>query len=169
VIYCEFLTEKVLPAIKEKWPDRNQNISVQQDGASIHIFEDDEEFQALARNGNWNIKLSNQAPKSPDTNVLDLSLFHSLQSKQWQTEPARNIDEMIVQVERVFNDFDPSKIDCAFLTLQTCLNSILEEHGTNDYKLEHIGKERMLRQFGRLPDSIPVAEAAIELFDLFNL
>ncbi len=37
---------KVLPAIKQKWPDRNQNIVIQQDGASVHIDENDPQFVA---------------------------------------------------------------------------------------------------------------------------
>jgi len=44
----------------------------------------------------------------------------------------------------------------------------LEEHSTNDYKLEHMGKERLLREYGRLPDSILLSEAAIELYEMFN-
>ena len=32
--YRQMLIENVIPAIKEKWPDRNRNISIQQDGAS---------------------------------------------------------------------------------------------------------------------------------------
>ena len=35
--YREFMIEKVVPAIKAKWPDRNQNILIQQDGAVLHL------------------------------------------------------------------------------------------------------------------------------------
>ena len=82
--YREFMIEKVVPAIKAQWPDRNQNILIQQDGASSHIDEDDPEFVAVRVTGVWNIRLMTQSPKLPDLNVLlDLSFFRALQSKQW--------------------------------------------------------------------------------------
>ena len=48
------MIEKVLPAIKEKWSDRDRNIVIQQDGASAHIDEFDPTFCAAATSGNWN-------------------------------------------------------------------------------------------------------------------
>jgi hypothetical protein len=35
--YREFMIEKVLPAIQLKWPDRDHEINIQQDGASSRI------------------------------------------------------------------------------------------------------------------------------------
>ena len=50
------MIEKVVPARKAKWLDRNQNILIQhQDGASSHIDEDDPEFVAVGVTGVWNI------------------------------------------------------------------------------------------------------------------
>ena len=66
---------KVLPAIKQKWPDRNQNKVIQQDGASAHINENDPQFVAVATSRNWKISLMTQSSKSPDLNVLHLSFF----------------------------------------------------------------------------------------------
>ena len=61
--YWEFMIQKVVPtAIKEKWPERNQNILIQQDGASSHIDEDDPEFVAVGVAGVWNIRLMTQLP-----------------------------------------------------------------------------------------------------------
>ena len=80
--YREFMIQKVVPAaIKEKWPDRNQNILIQQDGASSQIDEDDPECVAVRDTGVWNIRLMTQSPKLPDLNVLDLSFFRALQSE----------------------------------------------------------------------------------------
>ncbi len=74
--YRQFMIEKVLPAIRDKWPDRKRNIVIQQDGASSHIEDDDADFVAAATEGLWNISLeTHQAAKSPDLNVLDLSFF----------------------------------------------------------------------------------------------
>ena len=38
-VYHEYLIQKFLPAVKEKWPMRNRRIRLQQDGAKSHILE----------------------------------------------------------------------------------------------------------------------------------
>ena len=45
-VYREYLIQKLLPAVKEKWPRNNAKIRLQQDGAKSHILEDDAEFKA---------------------------------------------------------------------------------------------------------------------------
>ena len=118
-----------MPAIKGKWPDRNRNIVIQQDGASSHINDDDADLVAAATQGVWNISLETQAAKSPDLNVLDLSFFRALQSHQWRNGFANTMDELILQVQRAYDDFEPRKLDFAFLTLQCCIDDILTIHG----------------------------------------
>ena len=44
-VYHEYLIQKVLPVVKEKWPKNNARIRLQQDGAKSHILEDDVEFK----------------------------------------------------------------------------------------------------------------------------
>ena len=44
-VYWEYLIQKLLPAIKEKWPTNNGSIQLQQDGAKSHILDDDVEFK----------------------------------------------------------------------------------------------------------------------------
>lgn len=163
-IYRQMLVEDVVPAIKAKWPDRNRDIILQQDGASAHIPADDMEFGLVARTGTWNINILTQAPKSPDTNVCDLSFFRALQSEQWRSGVEDSIDGLIAQVLRAFETFDERKNDFGFLTLQCCLDDILVRNGGNDYSIRHMGKERMLRQ-GILPDRIEASEAAIRAFN----
>ena len=87
--YWEFMIEKVVPAIKAKWPDRNRNILIQQDGASSHIDEDDPEFVAIGVTGVWNIRLMTQSPKLPDLNVLDLSFFEPCHQNSGATDMLR--------------------------------------------------------------------------------
>ena len=81
VVYRRFLIEKVIPAIRLKWPDRrgrNQNISIQRDGATAHIPRTDVEFNQVANQGVWNIQLEKQPPKSPDTNFYRFVVFQSI-------------------------------------------------------------------------------------------
>jgi hypothetical protein len=148
--YKEFLIEKVVPAIKRKWPDRDRNIFIQQDGASSHIDQQDPDFVAAAVTGNWNIKILTQPAQSPDTNHLDLSFFRAMQSTQWDNGFACEIDGLIRQVERAYEEFPARKIDFGFLTLQSCLEEILLSNGDNKYKIPHMGKEKLLR-LGTLP------------------
>ncbi|KAI2507526.1 hypothetical protein MHU86_6914 [Fragilaria crotonensis] len=166
--YREFMVTKVIPAIKEKWPDRNRNIIIQQDGAPAHIAENDAEFVAAARTGLWNIKLELQPPKSPDVNVLDLSFFRALQAAQWKRVPTRTIDGLIQQeVNEAFAEFNPRKIDFGFLTLQCCMDDILTAYGNNDYKIRHMGKNALLQQ-GQLPTRIAATETALHVFNMFR-
>ena len=165
--YREFMVTKVIPAIKEKWPDRNRNIIIQQDGAPAHIKENDAEFVAAATAGLWNISLELQPPKSPDINVLDLSFFRALQAAQWRREPAVTIDGLIQQVNDAFEEFNPRKIDYGFITLQTCMDDILTAYGNNNYKITHIGKNARLRR-GQLPVRVAASESALHVFNLFR-
>jgi hypothetical protein len=145
--YKQFSIKKVVrvPAIKRKWPDRNRKISIQQDGASSHIRPHDPEFVPAVTAGNWKITLVTQPAQSPDTNHLDLTFFRALQSKQWDNGFALEIDGLIEQVNRAYKDFPSQKIDFGFITLQSCLQEILLSNGGNEYKIPHIGKERLLR------------------------
>ena len=51
--YREFMVTKVIAAINDNWPDRNHNIIIQQDGAPVHIGENDAEFVAAGTRGLW--------------------------------------------------------------------------------------------------------------------
>ena len=50
-------------------------------------------------------------------------------------------------------EFPRKKIDAGFLTLQCCMNSILECDGGNEYKIEHMSKAK-LDHAGQLPISV---------------
>jgi hypothetical protein len=77
------------------------------------------------------------------------------------------MDELILQVQRAYEDFEPRKLDFAFLTLQCCIDDILTIYGDNDYKIRHMGKEAMLRD-GTLPVSIVSSGAALEVYDMLQ-
>ncbi|KAM3288791.1 hypothetical protein P3S67_022221 [Capsicum chacoense] len=72
-----FLIEKVLPAIREKWPasDSNNLIFLQQDNARPHIGNNDFEFIDAARKDGFDIRLCFEPSYSPDLNVLDLGFL----------------------------------------------------------------------------------------------
>jgi len=76
----QFLIEKVLPAIKEKWPaqERGLPIFIQQDNARTHIDVNDPAFVQAAQADGWDIRLTCQPQNSPDLNVLDLGFFAAI-------------------------------------------------------------------------------------------
>ena len=97
------LLTKVMPAIREKWPegDKIMTTIIQQDNAKPHIHPDDPDIQLEGAKDGWQIKLACQPPNSPDFNVLDLGFFNSVQSIQ-QKKSARTIDELISNVENAY-------------------------------------------------------------------
>ena len=120
--YRSFLITKMLPAIKAKWPpcDAHKTIWIQQDSARTHLPVDDEQFAIAVAQTGLDIRLMNQPPNSPDMNCLDLGFFASLQSLTYKL-PCRNMDELIDNVEKEFEKYDPHTLRRVFLTLQGCL------------------------------------------------
>ena len=74
--YRKMVLEKVLRAIREKWPDRSDcTVTMQQDNAPAHVHETDPDVAEHGLRYGWDIRLDNQPPNSPDFNILDLGFF----------------------------------------------------------------------------------------------
>jgi hypothetical protein len=97
-----FMIEKVLPAIRAKWPleDANKPIYIQQDNAKPHVSPNDGLFCEAAKQGGFDIRLTCQPANSPDLNVLDLGFFNSLQSIQYKTS-SKTTEELVAAVNTV--------------------------------------------------------------------
>ena len=156
-VYREYLIQKLLLAVKEKWPRNNARIRLQQDGAKSHILEDDVEFKEAVQQIGLNLTVFTQAPNSPDTNILDLGFFRAIQSANDACPD--NEEELIKSVEKAYGEYPWCKLNFVWLTLQSCLNKIIEHDGGNDYKIPHMGKESLWRR-GRLPEVLHVTPAA---------
>jgi hypothetical protein len=65
-------------------------------------------------------------------------------------------------------EFEPRRIDCGFLTLQTCLNDMMELNGGNVYKVWHLGKQALLREFGYIPRRFRATDEALQVYQLFT-
>ena len=102
-VYREYLIQKVLPVVKEKWPRNNTRIQLQQDGAKSHILEDDVEFKEAVQQIGLNLTVFTQAPNSPDTNILDLSFFRAIQS--FNDACPDNEEELIKSVEKAYGEY----------------------------------------------------------------
>jgi hypothetical protein len=77
------------------------------------------------------------------------------------------VDGLIAQVLQTFAEFEPWKIDCGFLTLQTCLNGMMEVNGGNDHKIRHLGKQSLLRQFGFILRSFKATAQVLQVYQMF--
>ena len=101
-----------------------------------------------------NLTMFIQSPNSPDTNILDLGFFRDIQSFN-----VANEEELIKLVEKAYGEYPMRKLNYVWLTLQSCLNMIIENDGGNDYKIPHMGKESLERR-GLLPGVLDVTPAA---------
>jgi len=98
----EFMIEKVLPAIRAKWPheDVNKPIYIQQDNAPSHLELNDPLFCQAAQQDGFDIRLVCQPANSPDFNILDLGFFRAIQSIQYK-KVAKTVEGLIPIVQEV--------------------------------------------------------------------
>ncbi|XP_066313617.1 uncharacterized protein [Miscanthus floridulus] len=96
----DFMINKVLPAIRAKWPreDVNKPIFIQQDNAPSHLKVDDPQFCEVAKQDGFDIRLICQPPNSPDFNILDLGFFRAIQAIQYKKD-AKTMKDLIPVVE----------------------------------------------------------------------
>ena len=156
-VYREYLIQKFLPVVKERWPTRNGRIQLQQDGEKSHILEDDVEFKEVVDEIGLNLTMFTQSPNSPDTNILDLGFFRAIQS--FNDDCPANEEELIKSVEKSYGEYPFHKLNRVWLTLQSCLSMIIEKDGGNNYKIPHMGKESMERR-GLLPGVLDITPEA---------
>jgi len=140
----EFIIDKVLPAIVAAWPieDVGQTILIQQDNARPHLLPGDKEFKEAVAKTRLKIKLMQQPPNSPELNVLDLGFFNSIQSLM-DTRSPKTIQDFIKGVQEEFEEYDVSKLNKIFLSLQACMIEIMNHGGGNGFSPPHVGKTRL--------------------------
>ena len=63
-------------------------------------------------------------------------------------------------VEKAFKNYPVTKLNRIWLTLQSCMNEIIDDKGDNKYKIPHMGKDRLERT-NQLPVSLEVTQEAL--------
>ncbi|CAN6195177.1 unnamed protein product [Urochloa humidicola] len=146
-----FIIEKVIPAIRAKWPTEyaREPIYIQQDNARPHIEPSDPLFRQAAQQDGFNIQLIFQPPNSPDLNILDLGFFASIQSIQFKNA-ARTIGDIVNVVQQEFDKYSPVTSNRIFVTLQAVMIEVMKARGGNNYKTPHINKPSLEKE-GKLP------------------
>ncbi|KAL6838300.1 hypothetical protein ACP4OV_031899 [Aristida adscensionis] len=142
-----FIIEKVLPAIRAKWPcqDIGKPIFIQQDNARPHVEPNDPLFCEAAQQEGFNIQLICQPSNSPDFNILDLGFFAGIQAIQYK-KAAKTVPELVAAVEQAFQEFSPTLSNRIFSTLQLVMIEAMKGGGGNNYKIPHIKKALLERQ-----------------------
>ena len=158
-VYKEKMLEEVFPAIKAAWPGGPGDVYVQQDNAPAHNIVDDPDIVAAGTADGWNIRLINQPPNSPDTNILDLGFFNSIQSLQDRTT-LLTVDELIEEVGRVFVAQEAVVLGRIWTTYQAVLEQIMLAKGDNTFKLPHLHKQTADRRGASIARALPCSEEA---------
>jgi hypothetical protein len=167
--YCELLMDRVVPAIMEKHPSFHlgKKVKIQQDGAPSHgvLARRPEVFtEAMEELGIGDcIQLITQPAQSPDMNANDLGFFAAIQAAYYRKSP-KNPVELLDMVQQCFDEYDSHKLNRIWLTLQSCMNQVIDIRGSNDYKIPHLNKALLERE-GRLPEVLPVTAEARTLLE----
>ncbi|XP_074336353.1 uncharacterized protein LOC141673503 [Apium graveolens] len=149
------LINKIIPAIKDKWPaDFDKNIVIQQDNARPHIKANDEHFVNAAQSDGVFITLANQPPNSPDLNINDIGFFRIIQGSQHEKAP-KTICQLVDAVVRAYEEVTDTTTNYVWLSLMSCMTEILKNDGNNNYRLPHIGKKK-LSNLGQLPNQLTI-------------
>jgi hypothetical protein len=159
-VYRSMLIEQLFPAIQQKWPVGPGPIIIQQDGAKAHINNNDQLFIEAATLAGLPIRMTTQPPNSPDTNICDLGFFRAIDSAN--NEVSYNELELIQNIQMTFDGYDAQYLNNIWLTWMSCLNKIVEHHGKNDYRIPHMGKDRLLRE-ERLPLTLPAGPEIVRM------
>jgi hypothetical protein len=140
-VYTTLVFEKLVPESLKNWPCANKRVLIQQDNATPHItpaefcvlwLEKKVELQNMHGGGlDWDLQLCFQLANSPDTNINDIGFFVLMQALQFQ-HPDANIGELCMKVLHLHQTYPHVKLNKVILTLQTCMNQIIEAHGSND-------------------------------------
>eukprot|EP00903_Cladosiphon_okamuranus_P006869 g6690.t1 len=159
--YKAKLIDEVIPAIKEKWPaaTRYNPIFLQQDNARPHLITNDADVLEACASDGFDIRLCNQPPNSPDTNILDLGFFASIQSLQDRCKP-RTIDDLVGEVRTAWEKASPDKLGKVWTSLQACLEQTLLCGGDNTYKVPHLSKDKAARAGTPIPRRYQISEDA---------
>lgn len=138
-IYYDYFTREGGIKINMPWL-RGRTVKIQQDGAKPHTGHGNvNRIEQFANVGGWQFRVVTQPVQSPDLNILDLGLFHSLKCRVAHIKRvAHNIDELIEKVHKAYADYDHKTLDHIWAHLIACWNRILRETGGNQYKPPHI-------------------------------
>eukprot|EP00127_Corallochytrium_limacisporum_P005105 Clim_evm11s199 gene=Clim_evmTU11s199 len=147
-----FFDQVLFPSVVQKWPTtwpKSRPIYIWLDNARPHCAlekslktEWEQVHGRWLENTSYDFRLRFQPKLSPDLNILDLSLFRSLDRARPSPSLVKmnTIEEVMETVLTAWKDWDPDCLARAFRTLQDVMVKILEHKGGNTFKLPHSRK-----------------------------
>ena len=141
----EGMLNDAFPAMKAISPSPSASVLVRQDYAPPRNIGNDPGIAAAGTSDGWNITLLNQPAESPDTNILDLRFFNSIQSLQNRT-PFNTVDKLVVEVKRVFNVQDSDTLGRGWTTYQAVLKRTMLAKGDSTFKSPNPHKQTRARR-----------------------
>jgi len=156
------ITEKRSETVNDftKYP-----IKIQLDNASPHTGKNNiNKLNQECINRNLNIIYKLQCPNSPDLNLNDLSFNNSLSKRVHKlTFGCKKIEDLVNAVEHEFDSYDSNKLETQYGHLFACFNSILEDHGGNEYKNPHNDVRKKVKL------NLPLNECCLSLDEFHSL
>ncbi|CAM9626066.1 unnamed protein product, partial [Discosporangium mesarthrocarpum] len=144
----ELMIDKVIPPIKARMPrPPGHTIFVQQDGAKPHTGGG--VMEAIQAKAGGSIILKTQPGNSPDLNVNDLGLFHSIQQLK-EDVGMSSPEDLLEATMEAFDVYPQETPERVWQSLFAVLGEVLGSKGDNSYKLPHLGRENLGRT-GKLP------------------
>ena len=121
-IYRNFLTEKFLLVIYEKWTKKYREIVIelQQDNSPFHIKPKKPGLLATSRTTGLDILLVCNPTKPPELNFLNLVFLKSIQYLK-HTKTPRKAGQLVTTVKLSFEQIHKSKLNKTFLTTQKAM------------------------------------------------
>jgi hypothetical protein len=93
-------------------------------------------------------------------NVLDLGYSSAIQALQ-QRQQQRTVDNLITVVDKSYQDLPSDTLGKIFGTLQKVMELVILNDSSNNFKLPHLGKDRLLNR-DMVLDTLPVCEELVE-------
>jgi hypothetical protein len=110
----------IVKDIKAKWQRDHcpvATITIEHNNTPAHFGEDEPRFLAAASiDRKWAFHLNEQPAYSPDTNILNLGFFCSLQSFQWTSEVLASVEELMDTMDREFSEYPPNLLNRVWIT-----------------------------------------------------
>uniref|UniRef100_A0A453NEX0 Uncharacterized protein n=1 Tax=Aegilops tauschii subsp. strangulata TaxID=200361 RepID=A0A453NEX0_AEGTS len=108
-----------------------------------------------------------QPPNSPDTNILDLGWFASIQAMFHRKMP-KTLAEIVQKVNQSLAEYPHQKLNRIWLSHQACMREIIKHKGSIHYAVPHLKKKALERQgllSVRLTIDLEYVEQAIEFLN----
>lgn len=138
--FLEMLRTNVLPAIRRKmtWAT---SVTIQFDGPKPHVGGGNlAAFETLGKRGDIAVHFEVQPAQSPDTNVLDLAVFHHLQTavdRQKRFREDWGVEALVEEVRSAFHRMDAGILQSAYLSKTNVLGEIIKCAGDNTFVVPH--------------------------------